>query len=479
MKFIKKLLMLSILFMPFIGMNTVYAAGARVKLTTNNANVSLGSTFTVTVLVAEDNGKLGSFEYQISHDSSFLSLESGEEYQADVGDGNSSTKAYTLKYKAIANGSTTIKVTSSRILDFDSEKEVTSDKGSLTINIGTASSNSKEDNKSSDNSLKSLSVDGYSLNPEFNKDTLEYSLDLKEDVRKIKVNAEKNDDKATITGGGEIDVNEGQNTISIVVTAENGSSRTYKINAFVSEKSPISVKINKKEYTVLTKLTGIDKPNGFENGTIKINDTDIETFYNKKLDYTLVALKDDKGAVSLYIYDEKKNTYTKYSPIVSDNINILVLDAKNIKIPNGYTKTKFDYNGEEIEGYSLNDNSDYKLVYGINTATGEKGLYLYDMKEHTLQRYNNDQVKVYESLLSKLKLAFIVLGSVIFFLIIVIIALLSKNNKIKTKYLKSKQSKIDEPHSKVKYQNLEETKVMKQLELQNKKHKKEKTFLDE
>lgn len=476
MKLLKRLFIISILVIPFIGIKTVYAADASVKVTTSNANVSLGNTFTVTVLVTEEGGKLGSYEYQISHDNSYLSLVSGEEYQADVGDGSTSSKAYTLKYKAIANGSTSIKVTTARILDFDSEKEVNSSKGSLTINIGTTTT--KEDNRSSDNSLKSLTVENMKLNPEFNKDTLEYSLDLSNDVTKIKIIAEKNDSKATVSGDGEIDVKEGQNTISIVVVAENGSSRTYKINAYVAEKSPVKTKINKQEYTVLKKLTGIDTPVGFEKQNITIEDNEIESFYNKKLKCTLVGLKDPVGNILLYIYDKKNNTYTKYSPIVSDSINIIILDTDK-KVPNNYKKTTFTYNGEKVEGYLINEKSDFRLVYGINVETGKKGFYLYDMKEQTLQRFDNDQIKSYQSLIEKIKLAFIILVGVIIFLIIVIIILLFKNNKFKMKYLQHKQSPIDDPNHKVKYQDLEGTKVMKQLELQNKKHKKEKTFLDE
>ena len=479
MKLLKRLLILSLLFIPFIGIKDVYAASARVKLTTNTENVSLGNTFTVTVLVAEDGGKLGSFEYQISHDSSFLALESGEEYQADVGDGNSSTKAYTLKYKAIANGSTTIKVTSSRILDFNTEKEVESSKGSLTINIGTTGNNSKTENKSSDNSLKSLTVEGMKLTPEFSKDTLEYSLDLSNDTKKITIKAEKNDEKATVSGDGEIEVKEGQNIISITVTAENGASRTYKINANVVEASPITVKINNKEYTVLKKLTGIDIPNGFEKETIMIDNNEIESFYNKKIKCTLVALKDQIGNISLYVYNSKNNKYTKYSPIVSNSINIIILD-EDVKVPHGYKKDKFEYNDEEVVGYLLKDNSKFRLVYGLNVETGKKDFYLYDMQDGTIQRFDNDQIKSLENLVSKLKMAFIVLGAVIFFLLILVLVLLSKNSKFKSKYIALKQKEVNTPNRKVKYQDLEGTTVMKSIDLQEKKkHKKEKTFLDE
>ena len=158
----KILLYLTAIILPLLFINNVYAASARIKLTTSNTNVSLGSTFTVIVTVSEDGGNLGSFEYSISHDKDYLSLISGEEYQADVGDGETNTKTYNLKYKAIENGNTSIKVTSSRILDFSSESELSVTNGSLDISIGNTS-NKSDDNKSqsSDNSLKSLSVEGF------------------------------------------------------------------------------------------------------------------------------------------------------------------------------------------------------------------------------------------------------------------------------------------------------------------------------
>ena len=336
-----------------------------------------------------------------------------------------------------------------------------------------SSSKNNINDKDSDNSLKSLSIDDQKLNPEFNKDTLEYSVELENNVEKIKINAETTSSKSSIKGTGEIDVKEGLNKIEVVVTAENGSTRTYIINATVKEKDPIKVKVAGKEYTIVRKLDGLKIPTTF-------TEKEIESFYNKKIKCTLVALKDQIGNISLYVYNSKNNKYTKYSPIVSNSINIIVLD-EDINIPHGYKKDKFDYNGEEVVGYSIKDNSKFRLVYGLNVETGKKGFYLYDMQEGTIQRFDNDQIKSYENLVSKLKLAFIVLGAVILFLLIVVLVLLSKNSKFKSKYLELKKIQTDTPSRKVKYQDLEGTTVMKSIELkeEKKKHKKEKTFLDE
>ena len=45
---------------------------------------------------------------------------------------------------------------------------------------------------------------------------------------------------------------------------------------------------------------------------VTINEIEIPAFYNKKNDLTLVGLKDEKGSIYLYIYDEQKNSYQKY-----------------------------------------------------------------------------------------------------------------------------------------------------------------------
>ena len=91
------------------------------------------------------------------------------------------------------------------------------------------------------------------MNPKFNKETLEYEVELEPGTEKINVSAVKEDWRARIKGTGEIGVTEGINTINIVVTAENGNERTYKIIARVDEKDPINIKIEGKDYTIIKK----------------------------------------------------------------------------------------------------------------------------------------------------------------------------------------------------------------------------------
>ena len=348
-------------------------------------------------------------------------------------------------------------------------------------NVISNNTTNKNENLSSDNALKSLSIEGNNIEPKFDKDTLEYNVSLNADTKTIKIVTEKNDDKATVSGDGEVEVKEGRNTIQIVVTAQNGATRAYIINAYVKEHDPIIVTIDGDKYTVLKKFSDIQTPTGFEKKTMTISKTEVDSFYNEKLNYTLVALQDKIGNIELYIYNSKSEKYIKYSPIVSENLNIIVLNANENEIPHRYVKSNFLYDGKLVTGYALNESSDFRLIYAINTETGEKGFYLYDMKGKTLQRFYNDQVNIYIDLIQKIKIAFLILGGFILFLVLMIIILLLNNVKFKKKYLQKRLSKIDNPiiedNDEIKYHDLDET---TQIDMPDKKSKKkEKTFLDE
>ena len=85
---------------------------------------------------------------------------------------------------------------------------------------------SKNEGKSSNNYLSTLEVEGYTLSPKFDKQTLNYTI---EDTEKdtITIKAETDDSRAKTSGTGAIKLNNGENNIRIDVTAENGTVRTY------------------------------------------------------------------------------------------------------------------------------------------------------------------------------------------------------------------------------------------------------------
>ena len=158
----------------------------------------------------------------------------------------------------------------------------------------------------------------------------------------------------------------------------------------------------------------------------------------ESLNITLVALKDEKGNINFYIYDDGK--YTLYQELGNDNLTVHLLDDG--KYPSNYKKYTVKLDGAEYTIYKLNKDSKYYLVYGENVETGKKGLYLYDSVDKTLQRYYTEEV---DSLNDELRInSFIIMGLtclIVLLLIIFLIALHTKNND-KRKYKKEIKKRL-------------------------------------
>ena len=106
--------------------------------------------------------------------------------------------------------------------------------------------------KSNNNYLSSLSVEGYELSPEFDKQTLEYTLNKEIKESEINIKAIADDSKATVTGTGNIKINKNQNKFRIDVTAESGTVRTYIIKITQDDNS--STITNEDENTTINDM---------------------------------------------------------------------------------------------------------------------------------------------------------------------------------------------------------------------------------
>lgn len=423
----KKILFILGLSFLFFCPSVVDAASISVAGTTSTGTV--GGNITVGVTISEASG-LGSWEYSLDYDSSKLQLLSGNTHVVGYVDREGQTsQSYTYTFRVKGTGSTTISVVNTSIASWN--EVVTSPTDSTTINL--ISRGEVEKNYSSDNNLASLEVEGYTLSPEFNKNTTNYKVEVDSDTTSVNVKATASDSKARVSGIGDIEVGEGANTINVVVEAENGSTKTYTIVVNVKEKDPINVKVDKEDLSVVRKsdeLKDLVKDYYVET-TVKINDEEVPAYKIEALDLTLVALKDDKGNIKFYTYDDGK--YSLYQELSGGNLTIHLLDKG--KYPANYKKYTVTIEGVEYTVYKLNKKSKYYLVYGENVETGKKGLYLYDSVDKSIQRYYTEEV---ESLNDELKInSYIIVGLtclIVLLLIIFLIALHTKNSsKRKTK----------------------------------------------
>ena len=333
--------------------------------------------------------------------------------------GKNTTKSFTVTCSANSTG--VIKITYSG--DATSEDgSNTNISGSKTITVVA------QREKSKNNNLKALSVEGYELTPEFNQDTLEYSTTVPSTVNTVKINATKADNYASVTGTGEFEVVEGPNGFDVVVRSETGAEKVYHINVIVEDLNPIEVKVGGKSYTLVKNSRSLVAPEGYTETTVTINNTEIPAFYNEVTKYTLVGLKDSDGNVSLFIYDE--GTYTPYNELKSNSLTIIALDLP--KVLKGYIEKTITIGNNKVSALVTKSNSKFAIIYGMNVATGEEGYYKYDLENNTMSRYDDELILLLQG--KNQNLSYIVLAtsiaSAVFF--ILTLALAVSNGKKKS-----------------------------------------------
>ena len=215
--------------------------------------------------------------------------------------------------------------------------------------------------------------------------------------------------------------------MEIIVTAENGTTSTYIINANVKEYDPIEVKTDNQSYTVVRKKTSLTPPNNYQETTVKINDIEVPAFHSDVTGYTLVALKDSEGNQNFYVYENNK--YTLYKEYGFHGITLYPMELKEKDIPLNYKKVTISYNDSEIVAYKIKKSSKYALIYGMNVETGIKNIYMYDAKEDTIQIYNDEEIETITEQTNMLIKVSIGLGTLSVVLVGIIIAILIKNKK--------------------------------------------------
>ena len=91
-----------------------------------------------------------------------------------------------------------------------------------------SSSTSSSQSESSNANLINLGIRPHDFSG-FRSNTTSYSVTVPADTESVEVYAEAQDSNATVTGTGTVNLQEGENTINVVVTAEDGTTKTYTI----------------------------------------------------------------------------------------------------------------------------------------------------------------------------------------------------------------------------------------------------------
>lgn len=451
----------------------VWAASGTIKVTGTSSAV-IGNTVTITVTLSSGTS-IGSWDMDLKYDKSYLQLISTNSEGGGVSMVNSSSgtksKSYTFKFKALKKGTTTVSMSSYSAYAYDDMSEMSLSAGSKSIKIMTQAE--LEASYSKDNNLNSISVEGYEITPEFNKDTLEYSVVVPEDTKEIEITAKASDSRSSISGTGTKEVTSGTNTFPIVVRAENGAEKTYTLTVEVKDSNPINVTVDNEDYTVI-KIKEYMPTSSYQETTVKIGEFDIPAYYNETIDKTLVGLKNSVGESALFIYEEGK--YFEYTEFKFNEVLLYLLETD--KTLDNFKHGSVDLLGSKVNAYYLDDSSRFIYVYGVNLNTGEEGFFKVDKTSGSAIYYDEEELNVINDYKQKNTLySCIIIGFSVILIIMFILLLNKKRNKNskKDKKVKIEEIKENEKDSEiVEITNDKEVKIYDDPDKQPKKKKKSK-----
>lgn len=398
----------------------VYAQG--LGLSVSSSSIAVGKTVKVTVSMPS-----GYFGTVVISSSDEGVLSNGGDGVANIGDAAGYPTSQSFSFTAKAAGSCTIKAYCTVVGDAEGNDAGGTITGASTkVTVTSASSNNdsnsnkdnkdntgndsnsnkdnenKEEKKSSNASLGSLVISAGTLSPEFSAATKDYTATVDYSCSSLAVTANPADSKASVTsvtGNDSLEV--GENTVSVVVTAEDGSTSTYNIVVTRrAEDDPENADkqdnwkkfdINGTEWTMVNDIPEDVVPEGFEHSKTVIDGLEYNTLHGTFGDITLVYLQSESGN-GLFVYDAAQNAAYEFVRINSESHFIVVLLPKVDDVPEGYNEVSLSIEGKGVatayqtKAEKTDDKTkDFYLVYAIND-NGESGWYTYDSVDGTYMR---------------------------------------------------------------------------------------------
>lgn len=391
-------------------------------VTFSDPTVTVGQTFTVNVRVT---GAVAIATVKVNFDPTYLQFVSGDlgygrcegttviMDKENMGSGNLS---FSMTFKALKTGKTTINNYENFIVDSNEElMNVTPGWSTVTINAPyTASGN---------NNLSSLSISPGTLSPGFSAGTTSYSASVSNSTTSVAVSAKAADGKAKVAVWGNTGLSVGNNTVTVQVTAENGSKKTYTINvnraagstggntggnapAPDDTPSPSPTATPEPQVTVTlpddTQLPvsnqlpeGVSVPAGFEQSQLEVDGQTLPTAVHQDGGLVAVYLAGDEGhPAGFYFFNEKTREVQAMTPVAMSTGKLTLVDLpQELVVPQGYTSTLMELGGQQHTLLVPDDTEEpnHYIVYAMDEE-GKLGLYLYDVEQESFQRYQFTQL---------------------------------------------------------------------------------------
>ena len=210
---IKLITFITILIFAILGFNNMSFA-ASFSASAKNTQLNVGDTTTLTISATDCGGR-----FTISSsDPNVVSVSSGAEWIENT--------SLSITLTAKKAGTATITVVPADVSDTSGENEITGSKTvTITVKEKVVTPPPAQNSKSTDATLKSITVGGKTYN---NPKTDITVASVSADTSSIKIEAQTNNSKATVTGVGNKDLTAGTtNSFTLKVTAESGATQNY------------------------------------------------------------------------------------------------------------------------------------------------------------------------------------------------------------------------------------------------------------
>lgn len=382
--------------------NASAASSATIALSSKSPKVN--DTVTVTVTV-KSGSPMYSTEFNVNYNQNILKFQSGDNANGGAGVvkvasgvSGATSQSYSLKFTAISAGSSAISVSGGAYTENSDD------------NISASTSVSVTDTSKSGNAnLSSLRVGAGTLSPSFSPDVTEYTVNVKSTDTQCLVYAVAADSNASFVVNGSATLKVGTNTRVIVVTAPDGTQKSYTLtinrpetdesSGTTDTPSALDVVIDGSSYAVLKDISSIEIPVGFNVTQRLYNNEEISVATDSKENFELFYLKaSDSDEVAPYTYDAEKDLFTKVQIITQGNNNYIVAKIPDeLSLPNDYFITKVEIQDMSVEAYISSDAALKDMYYIYCYFGGEYSMYRYDAKENVLQRYPEMELFSHES----------------------------------------------------------------------------------
>lgn len=263
-----------------------------------------------------------------------------------------------------------------------------------------STSSENERNDDSNSKLRSLTVSGGKFSPAFSPDTTEYKVTVANDVTTCKVEAKTASSSADVRGTGDVNLEVGDNNVTLTVTAKDGSKTEYKLNIYrqtpeetaadneePSEDDPLAVKVGFKNLKIVTDISSLFIPEGYSLETETRGENQVQFLKEDSGERILYYLSDTDGAnPELYTNDENGN-FKKLRYITFNGKMYILLELdENMNAPEGYTDGMIHLSDADIICYKSENEllKDFYFLYCY--ADGESSFFRYDSVEQTIQR---------------------------------------------------------------------------------------------